>query len=63
VVVHTGDNLGLGSVGQLDAVDDVELPQLHRHLTLPAPVVLPPTATRYCLDQAVANQDPMNRDP
>jgi hypothetical protein len=36
VVVHSGNNLGFRPVSQADPVDDVELPQLHRNLALPA---------------------------
>jgi len=32
-------------------------------LALPAPIVLPPTATGHHVDQAVTDQHPMNRDP
>lgn len=39
VVVHAGDDLGLGSVGQTDAADHVHLPELHGLGPLPALVV------------------------
>jgi hypothetical protein len=47
------------AVGRPDAVDDVELPQPHRHLALPPPVILPTTAAGHGVDQAVPHQHPM----
>jgi len=41
MIVHPGDHLCLAAVGQLDAADDVQLPQFHRHFPLPPLIVLP----------------------
>jgi hypothetical protein len=63
VVIDPGDDLGLGAVGQPGSIDDVQLPQRHRRRALPAPVVLPPSAARARDDEAVADQDPVDRHP
>ena len=41
MIVHPGDHFCLAAVGQLDAADDVQLPQFHRHFPLPPLIVLP----------------------
>lgn len=63
VVVDAGDDLRLTTVGQLDAADDVHLPELHRPAAFPSPLVLPPTPARRRIDQAVPDQHPMHGDP
>ena len=61
MVIDAGDYFAFGAIGQHQATDDIDLPQRHGCLALPAPVVtaFPPPPTR--LDQAVANQDAMHR--
>jgi hypothetical protein len=43
MIVHPGDRLCLAAAGQLDAADDIQLPQFHRHFPLP-PLIVPPAA-------------------
>jgi hypothetical protein len=52
MVIHSGDDLAFGAIDQHQAADNVDLPQRHGRLALPAPVVtaFPPPAAR--LDQA-----------
>lgn len=47
VVVDPGDHLALPAIGQEDPADQVQLPQVHRGLTLPA-LVLPPVLFSWC---------------
>jgi hypothetical protein len=61
VIVDASDNLGVRSVSQPDTVNDVQLPQLHRTIPLPACVVLPPPAPGSRLHQAVPHQHPVDR--
>lgn len=46
-----------------DPTHDVHLPQLHRTVTLPPPVVLTAATARPLIDQAMPDQDPMHCDP
>jgi hypothetical protein len=54
VVIHVGDDLELGPIGQLDPAHHVHLPQLHRTLTLPPSELVSTLATTPELDQPVA---------
>jgi hypothetical protein len=55
MVLHTGGYLGAPWAGQLHAVDDVQLPQLHMRVALP-PLVLALVLLGLRVDQAVAHQ-------
>jgi hypothetical protein len=62
VVVDPGDQLGLDAVLQPDPTHDVHLPQRHRRLALPGPIVTAASATATLgVDQPVAGQDPPDR--
>ena len=62
VVIDAGDHLAFAPVGQVDPADDVDLPQVHRCLALPAPVfAFMPLLLR--LDQPIADQGPVHRRP
>jgi transposase len=61
VVIDPGHDLRFGAVYQHDAADDVELPQRHRRLPLPADVAVAGAASRLAFDQAVAAQDAVHR--
>jgi hypothetical protein len=54
MVVDPGDQLGLGPVLQPDPTHDVHLPQRHRRLALPGPIVTATTTARLGVDQPVA---------
>jgi hypothetical protein len=56
VVVDAGHGLELAAIGQPDPAHDVQLPQLHRLTTFPAPVAGLGTPTGAGLDEAVADQ-------
>ena len=60
MVIDPGDDLHLGAVGQECAGGHVQLPQLHRSATFPAPVVLAPSAPWLRLNQAVTDQRPVD---
>jgi hypothetical protein len=62
VVIDPADQLGLGAVSQPDAADDVQLPQLHWGLALPAAPVAAAAAPAG-LDQVVADQDAIDPRP
>lgn len=59
-VVDAGDQLGLAAVGEADPAHDVQLPQLHRRFPLPASP-LAPVLLLLLVDQAVTDQDPVDR--
>lgn len=61
MVIYPGDHFGFAAVGQLDAADDVHLPQFHRPVPLPPDVITPAPASFAAIDQAVAAQDPIRR--
>ena len=61
MVIDPGDNLDLGAAGQEGTGGHVQLPQLHRSAAFPAAVILAPAAARLRLDQAVADQRPVDR--
>jgi hypothetical protein len=63
VIVKAGDQLALGPVSQADPAHDVELPQLHRPIPLPAPPLAPPAAPAARLDEVVADQDAVDPGP
>lgn len=61
VVIDPGHGLHLAAAGQECAGSDIELPQLHRGRAFPPLVVLPSALPGLRFDQAVADQDPVNR--
>ena len=61
MIIDPGDDLHLTAVSQERARGDVHLPQLHRDRAFPPLVVLPPAPARLRLDQAVADQHPVDR--
>jgi hypothetical protein len=61
MVIDPGDDLALAAIGQHQAPDDVDLPQRHRRLAFPAPILTALTPSATGLDQAVAAQDPVHR--
>ncbi len=61
MVIDPGHDLDLGAVGQECAGGHIELPQLYGSAAFPATVVLAPTAPRLRLDQAIADQGPVDR--
>ena len=63
MVVIAGHDLGLGAVGEEHATDNVHLPQRHRLVALPAQVAVPGPLPGGWLDQAVADQDPVDAHP
>jgi hypothetical protein len=52
VIVDTGDHLHLGAVEEIEAPDDVHLPQLHRSRALPALVVRARPLACFGVDEA-----------
>jgi hypothetical protein len=62
MVIDAGDQLGLPPISQRHPADDVQLPQLHRRIPLPAPG-LPLVLLLLRLDHAVADQHPVHRRP
>jgi hypothetical protein len=60
VIVDPGHGLELAAVGQPDPTHDVQLPQLHRPGPLPAPVVGLASPSSLGLDEAVADQGPVD---
>jgi hypothetical protein len=60
VVIDAGHDLQLLGTGQPDAAHDVQLPQLHRPVALPAPVVGLRASAGTGLDEAVADQGPVD---
>ncbi len=63
VVIDPGDQLQLGAVGQEHRPGDVQLPQLHRCLALPALVILTSALALARRDQATADQHPVDSRP
>jgi hypothetical protein len=59
MVVDAGQQLALATIGQRHPADDVELPQMHRRLALPA-LVLALVLLGLRIDQAVAGQHAMH---
>gem|GEM_PF-4961002 len=62
MIIDAGEHLALPTVGQVDAANEVELPQVHRRFALP-PLVLAPMLLFLTADQPVANQYPVHRGP
>lgn len=62
MVIDAGDHLALPAISQRDLADQVELPQMHRRLTLP-PLIDPLMLLLLHGDQAVAGQHPVHRRP
>ncbi|HEU4397321.1 MAG TPA: hypothetical protein VFU54_05720 [Actinomycetota bacterium] len=60
VVVDSGYRLEFAAVDEPDPTHDVQLPQLHRPGSLPAPVVGLASPPGLGLDQAVAHQGPVD---
>jgi hypothetical protein len=60
VVVDPGHGLELAAVGQPDPAHDVQLPQLHGSGPLPAPVIALGASAGPGLDEAVADQGPVD---
>jgi hypothetical protein len=56
MVVDTGEHLAFATIGQIHPADKIELPQVHRRLTLP-PTVLAAVLLRLGPHQPVAYQD------
>ncbi len=61
VVIDTGHDLGLRTIGELHTTNDVHLPQLHRPRPLPTLVVRPLPLTRLRRDQPLTHQTPIDR--
>jgi hypothetical protein len=66
MVIHPGHHFRLAQlparrVHDHHAADDVDLPQLHRSLPLPAPKRIPPPLARSRLEQTMPRQDPIHR--
>jgi hypothetical protein len=59
MVVDAGQQLALATISEGQPSDDVELPQMHRCLALPA-FVLAFVLLGLWIDQAVAGQHPMH---
>ena len=62
MVIDPGDDLALAAVSQEQARGDIQLPQVHRDLALPAHVLLAAPAPGDRLDELIADQDPVDRD-
>lgn len=62
MIIDPGDQLAFPAVSQRDIADDVELPQVHRQLTLPA-LELSLVLLGLRIHQTVACHDPMHRRP
>jgi hypothetical protein len=60
MVIDPGHDLDLCTAGEERAGGHVQLPQLHGSAAFPAAVILPPAAPRLRLDQAVADQGPVD---
>jgi hypothetical protein len=63
VVIQPADQLAHAAIGQPDPAHDVQLPQLHRPLPLPASPVATSASASARLDQLVADQDPVDPSP
>jgi hypothetical protein len=63
MVIDAGHDLQLAAIGEPDPAHHVQLPQLHRPVPLPTPIVRPATPTGDRLDQLVADQGPVDRRP
>jgi hypothetical protein len=61
MVVDPGHRLELSAIDEPDPAHHVQLPQLHRPVPLPTPVVCPPPPAGHRLDQPVADQRPVDR--
>ena len=61
MIVDAGDHLDLTAVDEEHPADDVELPQRHRRVPLPPPILLPPPAPPSPRQQTVAHQHPVHR--
>src|SRR6266702_2858276 len=61
MVIDPGDDLDLGATGEERAGSHIQLPQLHRGVSFPPPVVLPAAAPGLRLDQPVVDQRPVDR--
>ena len=59
-VIDAGDQFQFGAVGQKHRPGDIELPQLHRLLALPAFVILAAAFALPGRDQAMAHQHPVD---
>lgn len=62
MVIDPGEHLALPAIREYDPADQVELPQVHRRLTLP-PAVLAFVLLGLRGDQPVAGQDPVHCRP
>jgi hypothetical protein len=62
VVIDTGQQLALTTVGQRQPTNDVDLPQMHRRFPLPT-LVFPLVQLRLRVDKPVAGQHSMHRRP
>ncbi len=62
VIVDAGEHLALPPVGEVDATDQVELPQVHRRLALPA-LVLARVPLVLRAHEPVAGQHPVDGGP
>ncbi len=61
MVIDAGQGFEFGPVGELYASHHVELPELHRAASFPAPVVLPASPPRPRRDQPVTNERSIHR--
>jgi hypothetical protein len=61
MVIDPGHDLDLRAIREVDAAHHIHLPQLHRPAALPPAVILPPAPALPRLDQAMADQRPVNR--
>jgi hypothetical protein len=62
MVIDAGDHLALPAISQRHPADQIELPQVHRRLTLP-PLIDPLVLLLLDGDQAVAGKHPVHRRP
>jgi hypothetical protein len=60
MIINARHQLGFPPAGQRHPADDVHLPQLHRRVALPPPV-LTLVQLLLRLDQAIADQHPVHR--
>ena len=63
MIIHPGHQLRLGSVGQEDPAHQIHLPQRHRSVPLPPHIAVFGPLAGLRLDQAVADQDPVDTHP
>ena len=60
MVIDPGHDLHFGAAGDKGAGGHIQLPQLHRSAAFPAAVILAPAPPRLRLDQAAADQRPVD---